>query len=113
MVRPEPLVAGLALGQRIDELRNVAGRLPHRAGEYDRGVQADDIVAQLDHRPPPLPADVALQLHTERSVVPGRPAAAVDLTGRVDETAALGQADDRVDAVCGHSFLLIAGWLSA
>ena len=102
VVGAEPLVAGLALGQRVDERVEVAGGGPHLPGQDHRGVKADDVVALLDHRSPPLAADVLLQLHAERAVVPGRPGAAVDLAGRVDEAPALGEADDGVDAVGGH-----------
>ena len=102
VVGPEPLVARGALGQRVDEGLEVARGRPHVLGEDHRGVQADDVVALLHHRPPPLAADVLLELHAERTVVPRRPRAAVDLTGREDEAPALGQADDGLDAVGGH-----------
>ena len=42
-----PLVALLALGERVDERVHVAGGLPHLRGEDDRGVQADDVIATL------------------------------------------------------------------
>jgi hypothetical protein len=71
VVGAKALVAGLAFHQRVDELRDVSGGLPDRARKNDRGVQADDVVAPLDHGLPPLPLDVLLQLHAERSVVPG------------------------------------------
>ena len=99
VVGTEPLVAGLAFGQRVHELGDVAAGLPDLAGEDHAGVEPDDVVAALDHRLPPLPLDVVLHLHAERAVVPGRAQPAVDLTGRVDETAPPAEADDRVDAV--------------
>src|SRR5215468_10502187 len=99
MVGPEPLVAGLALGERVHELGHVAAGLPDLPGQDDAGVEPDDVVALLDHRLPPLPLDVVLHLHAERAVVPGRTQPAVDLTGRVDETTPPAEADDRVDAV--------------
>src|SRR5262249_17946055 len=49
------------------------------------------------------------QLDTQRPVVPGRPGATVDLAAREDETAALGEADDGLDAVCWHGSLHPAG----
>ena len=105
VVLAEPLVARLALGQRVDERVEVAGGLPHVGGEDDRGVQTDDVVAGLHHRPPPLPADVLLQLDAERPVVPGGTAAAVDLGGREDDASALAEADEVVDATASGSGL--------
>ena len=71
MVGPEPLVARLALDQRIDESLDVAGGFPHLAREDDAGIEADDVVAALHHGAPPFALDVVLQLDTERPVVPG------------------------------------------
>src|SRR3954463_16372600 len=68
MIGAEALVARLTLDERVDELLDVARRLPDLAGQDDRGVQADDVVAARDHRPPPLALDVLLELHAERSV---------------------------------------------
>src|SRR5215468_2189597 len=99
MVGPEPLVAGLALGERVHELGHVAAGLPDLPGQDDAGVEPDDVVALLDHRLPPLPLDVVLHLNAERAVVPGGPQPAVDLAGGVDQAAALGEADDRVDDI--------------
>ena len=45
VVGAEALVAGLALDQRVDERVDVAGGLPDLAGQDDRGVEADDVVA--------------------------------------------------------------------
>jgi hypothetical protein len=91
-------VARLALDERVDELLEMPGRLPDLRREDDGGVDADDVVAGLHHRAPPLSTDVLLQLDAERTVVPGRAGAAVDLRRRVDETPALRQADEVFDA---------------
>ena len=99
VVGPEPLVTGQALGQRIAEHPDVAGGHPDRAGQDDRGVEADDVVAPGDHRAPPLLLDVLLQLDPERAVVPGRPRPAVDLTRGEDEPAPLAQADHLFETV--------------
>src|SRR5581483_6139910 len=96
LVGPIPAVAVRALRERIGERRDVARRLPHLRREDDRGVDAEDVVATGDHRLPPLAADVLLELHAERTVVPRRAGAAVDLARRVDEAAALAQIDDGV-----------------
>jgi hypothetical protein len=63
VVRPEALVAGLALGERVGERLDVAGGRPNVAGQDHGGVEADDVVTLLHHGAPPLPADVLLKLH--------------------------------------------------
>src|SRR5262249_11013458 len=95
----EPPVADLALGQRVHELRDVAAGLPDLPREDDAGIQADDVVALLDHRLPPLPLDVVLHLDAERAVIPGSAQPSVDLAGGVDQAAALAEADDRIEEV--------------
>ena len=56
----------------------------------------DDVLALLDHRPPPGALDVVLQLDAQGPVVPDRVDAAVDLARREDEAAPLGERDDRL-----------------
>ena len=92
LVEPEALVVGLALDQRVAERADVAGRDPHLRVHEDPGVEPDDVVALLDHRPPPRPLDVVLELDPERTVVPDRVDAAVDLARREDEAAPLRRA---------------------
>jgi hypothetical protein len=107
VIRPEPLMAGLALGQRVDELGDVTAGLPYLRREYHAGVQADDVVALGDDRLPPLPLDVVLDLHAERAVVPGRPQTAVDLAGRVDDPPTLAEADYGIQAVVATSHRIL------
>ena len=97
VVGPEPLVARLALGQRVGEGRDVAAGLPGLPRQDHRGVEADDVVAHLHHGLPPLALDVVLELDAQRAVVPGGPGAAVDLTAGVDESPPLREGDDIVD----------------
>ena len=97
LVEPEPLLALLAVDERVGEVRQVAGRLPHRRRAEDRRVEADDVVAQLHHRPPPGVLHVAEHQHAEGPVVVGGPEAAVDLGAREHEAAALAQVDDLVE----------------
>ena len=66
-------------------------------GDEDGGVEADDVVAQLHHRPPPRVLHVAQQQDAERAVVVGRAEAAVDLGRREHEAAPLAQVDDLVE----------------
>ncbi len=97
LVDPGPMVVHRALHQRINESLDVPGGLPDLRRQDHRRVQPDHVVPAGDHRLPPLPFDVLLQLHPERAVVPGRPGAAVDLTAGLDEPSALAEADHGVD----------------
>ena len=97
LVEPEAPVVGLALDQRVAERADVAGRHPDLRVHEDPGVEPDDVVALLDHRPPPGALDVVLELDAERAVVPDRVDAAVDLARREDEAAPLRERDDRVE----------------
>ncbi len=103
LVRLEEVVGAIALvgvqrlDERVAEDLDVAGRLPHAAGQDHRGVEAHDVVAAVDHGLPPLALDVLLQRHAERPVVPRGARAAVDLTRLEDEPAPLGEVDDRVE----------------
>ena len=62
-------------------------------------VQGDDVVALVDHRPPPRVLDVVLEQDAVVPVVVGVAEAAVDLRRGEDEAAALAQ---RHDLVHGH-----------
>ena len=97
VVLPVPLVAVQALDQRVVEHLDVTRGHPHLARQDDRAVQADDVVAAGDHRPPPLALDVLLELDAQRAVVPRGLGAAVDLAGLVDQATAFGQVCDGVD----------------
>ena len=71
---------------------DVAGRDPDLRVHQDPGIEPDDVVALLDHRPPPGALDVVLELHAERPVVPHGVDPAVDLARREDEAAPLRRA---------------------
>src|SRR5437667_209251 len=79
LVRPVATMTGGALDQRVVERGHVTGGHPDLARQDHRRVQADHVVAALDHRLPPGALDVVLQVDTQRAVVPGGPGAAVDL----------------------------------
>src|SRR5262249_3162152 len=61
-----------------------------------------DVVTLVHHRAPPRVLDVALELDAERTVVPRRADAAVDLARREDEAAPLAQRDELRHQVVGH-----------
>ncbi len=94
MVGAEALLAGAAVHERVGEAGEMARCLPDPRVLEDRGVDRDDVVALLEHRPPPLALHVALQQHAVVAEVVGRADPAVDLGGGEDEAAALAEGDD-------------------
>jgi hypothetical protein len=83
------LVAAGALHERVREDLHVTGCFPHLAGKNDRRVQADDVVAALNHEVPPLLLDVLFEGNTQGAVVPCRTGSAIDLTGLENKAAVL------------------------
>ena len=69
-------------------------------------------LALLDHRLPPGPLDVVLQLDAERPVVPDGVDPAVDLGAGEDEAAPLREADDRLELGHGGRGHRRRGWES-
>ena len=92
MIGAPSLLAGLAVHHLVVEILEMPGRAPDVGRHEDGGVDADDVVAQLDVVAPPRLADVALELDAERPVVPRAVDAAVDLARLEYETAALARA---------------------
>ena len=105
VVLAQTLVAGEALDQRVGEGRDVTGRLPHRAGQDDGGVQADHVRTGADETLPPLLTDVFLQLHAEGTVVPCGAGTAVDFTGLENKAAALCERNNVIEGgLFSHSY---------
>ena len=96
LVGAEALLAVAAVDERVGERGDVTARLPDLRRHEDRGVEADDVVAQLHHRAPPGVLDVALEQHAERPVVPGGAESAVDLGRREHQAAPLREVDDAI-----------------
>ncbi len=101
LVGPPALVAVAAVDERVGERLEVAGRPPDRGWGEDRRVEADDVVAELHHRPPPGVLHVAQEVDAERPVVVGGAEAAVDLRGGEDEAAPLAEVDDLLHEIRG------------
>ena len=101
LVGAKAQLAGLAVDHRVGEAGEVARGLPDPRVLDDRRVDRDDVVAVLEHRPPPLGLDVVLQQHPVVAVVVGRADPAVDLRGGEDEAATLAQRHDLVEARIG------------
>ncbi len=102
LVEPEALPAHPAVDQGIGEAAQVTGCLPDGGRRQDGGVEADDVVAQLDHRAPPRRFDVAQHQDAHGAVVVGRAEPAVDLGRREDEPPAPAQVHHLVEVV-GHA----------
>lgn len=83
------LVAAGALHERVRENLYVTGCFPDFTRKNDRGVQADHIVAALNHEVPPLLLDVLLEGNAQGAVVPCRTGSAIDFTGLENEAAVL------------------------
>src|SRR5262249_5609215 len=86
-----------AVDERVGEPRDVAGRDPDLRVEDDRRVEADDVVALLDHRAAPLGLDVAVQQDAVVAEVERRPESAVDVRRREDEGTPPGEGRDLLD----------------
>ena len=109
VLAPAPLALAEALDERVGEALEVARGLPDPRVLEDRRVERDDVVALLQHRPPPLGLDVVLQQHAVVAVVVGRAEAAVDLRGGEDEAAPLAERDDLLHRDLGRARLLLGG----
>ena len=94
LVGPEALLALLAVHERIGEAAQMAGGHPGLGVHEDGGVQTHVIGVLLNELLPPGLLHVVLQLHAQRTVVPGVGEAAVDLAAGEDEATALAQGHD-------------------
>src|SRR5581483_5269763 len=81
VVGAEALLAVAAVDEGVGEGGDVAAGFPDLGGHEDGGVEADDVVALLDHGAPPGVLDVAFEEDADGPVVPGGAEPAVDLAG--------------------------------
>ena len=104
MVGAEAQLARAAVDERVGEAGEMPARHPRPRVLDDRRVQRHDVVALLEHRPPPLALDVVLEQHAVVAVVVAGADPAVDLAALEHEAAPLAQRDDLVhgDGVGGH-----------
>jgi putative FmdB family regulatory protein len=109
VLAPAPLALAEALDERIGEALEVTRGLPDPRVLEDRRVDRDDVVAILQHRPPPLGLDVVLEQHAVVPVVVGRAEAAVDLRGGKDEAAPLAERDDLLHRDLGRARVRLGG----
>jgi hypothetical protein len=93
------LLRRLAVDQGVGEPFDVPGGAPDLRVHDDRGLDPHDIVAALDHVPPPAVAEIPLQLHTQRTVVEETIDPPVDVGGGKDEAAPFAQ---RNQGIHGH-----------
>src|SRR2546425_950220 len=94
IVGAKAILALLAVDEWIGESRDVPRRLPHLGMHQDRGVQALDVFARVDHRPPPALLDVLLELDAQRTVVPDGTEAAIDIGRLIYVAEPVGQRND-------------------
>src|SRR4029077_10113608 len=97
LVEAVAMLAVRALYERIREVLDVPGRLPDLRVHEDRGVEADDVVAELHHRAPPRALHVVLELDAQWPEVPRRARATVDLARGEHEAAAFREGDELVE----------------
>ena len=91
MVGPVAAFARAALDEHVVEGERVPRGLPHsRVHDYGR-VEADHVLAHVDHAAPPLLLDVPLHLDAERPVIVGGTDATVDLRALVHEAPTLAE----------------------
>ena len=90
-VRPEALLALLAVHEGVGEATHMAGGHPHLGVHEDGGVQTHVVGVFLDELLPPGLLHVVLQLHAQGAVIPSVGQAAVDLAAGEDEATALAQ----------------------
>ena len=105
VILTQTLVARQALNQRVGEGRHVAGCLPHRTRQNNRGVQANHVRTGADETLPPLLTDVFLQLRPEGAVVPCGAGTAVNFTGLENKAAALRKRNNVIEGgLFSHSY---------
>ena len=94
VVGAEALLGQQAVRHRVAEGIDMAGSLPDGRMHDDGRIDADDVFTFAGHGVPPGGAQVALELRTQRAVVPEAADAAVDFAALIDEAAALAEGDD-------------------
>ena len=83
--------------QRVVERRHVARSLPGFGMHENGGVDAHDVLMQLDHRIPPVALDIVLQLHAVLPVVIDGGQTVVDLARRKHEPVLLAVGDQLLE----------------
>ena len=101
LVGAEALLALLAVHQRIGEAGQMAAGHPCLGVHEDGGILSHVVGVLLHEFLPPGLFDVVLQLHAQRTVVPGVGKAAVDLAAGEDDAAVLTQSHDLVHGLFG------------
>ena len=96
LVRPEPLLALPAVHQRIGEAGQMAAGHPGLGVHEDGGVLPHVVGVLLNELLPPRLFDVVLQLHAQRTVVPGVGQAPVNFGAGKDEAPIFAQGHDLV-----------------
>ena len=110
LVGTEPLLALTAVHKGIGEAAQVPRGLPGHGVHQNGRVQAHVVGALLDKLLPPGLLDVVLQLHAQRTVVPGVGKTAVDLAARKNKASAFAQRNQFIHRQFAHIALLFLPW---
>src|SRR6266404_8259020 len=86
---------------QVAEGARVAAGFPDFRVHDDRGVQANNVIAQLRHRAPPRFLDIPFELRAQGAVIPKPIQTAVDFGGLKNEPAALAQGDNLLHQLAG------------
>src|SRR5437660_4016171 len=104
LIRAEPFLAQEAIHHRITERAGMAARFPNLWMHDDRRFQPNHVIAILRHAAPPIILDVALELRTERTVIPKAIDPAVNFGRLEDQSAALAEGDNLLHAIIHFGF---------
>ena len=88
LVETKPLLACAAVDKRIVECLLMTGVFPNKAILNDRRIDALNIVTLINEPVPPALFDIIRQLNAQRSVVPRRTEASIDVRCRKNKAAA-------------------------
>jgi len=102
LISPEAALASFAIDHGVSEGGFVTAGLPDGTAHENSSVHADDVVAALGHRFPPVVLEVAFEFSSQGAVVPGSIQSAVDLGRLKDEAPAFAEGHDFFHAVIGH-----------
>ena len=97
---PALLAFAEAVDHGVCEAGDVPGGHPDLGVHDHRALQADHVLPELDHVPPPEVADVAPERHSVVTVVVDGVDPAVDLAGLENETAPLAERGHLLHQVC-------------
>ena len=94
LIGPKPRLGEEAIDHRIAERIHMPAGLPYGRMQDDARIERNDVVALAHHRLPPRVAKIALQLGSERTVIPEPVKAAINFGRLENKTSPLAEAYD-------------------